>query len=74
MSDILCHREQPRVGQQLTLPYDRKQLILDRRALSEDPTTETPAALASSDFPRFSFAMRANWASEPTASHTRRCL
>jgi hypothetical protein len=29
LSDILCHREQRHVGQQLTLTYDRKQLILD---------------------------------------------
>jgi hypothetical protein len=36
LSDILCHREQRDVGQQLTLAYDRKQLILDRSALSED--------------------------------------
>ena len=36
LSDILCHREQRYVGQQLTLAYDRKQLILDRSALSED--------------------------------------
>src|ERR1700733_237694 len=36
LSDILCHSEQRYVGQQLTLVYDRKQLILDRSALSED--------------------------------------
>lgn len=36
LNDILCHREQRHVGQQLTLAYDRKQLILDRSALSED--------------------------------------
>jgi hypothetical protein len=36
LSEILCHREQRHVGQQLTLAYDRKQLILDRSALSED--------------------------------------
>jgi hypothetical protein len=35
LSDILCHREQRHVGQQLTLAYDRKQLILDRSAVSE---------------------------------------
>ena len=29
LSDILCHREQRQVGQQLTLAYDRKQLILN---------------------------------------------
>src|ERR1700692_1985429 len=36
LSDILCHREQRHVGQQLTLAYDRKQLILDRSAVSEE--------------------------------------
>jgi hypothetical protein len=36
LSDILCHREQRYVGQQLTLAYDRKQLILDRSAVSEE--------------------------------------
>src|SRR5713226_4357547 len=33
--DILCHREQRHVGQQLTLAYDRKQIILERSELSE---------------------------------------
>jgi hypothetical protein len=36
LSDILCHREQRHVGQQLTLAYDRKQLILDRSVVSEE--------------------------------------
>jgi hypothetical protein len=36
LSDILCHREQRHVGQQLTLAYDRKQLILDRSAISDE--------------------------------------
>lgn len=36
LSDILCHREQRHVGQQLTLAYDRKQLILERSAISEE--------------------------------------
>jgi hypothetical protein len=36
LSDILCHREQRHVSQQLTLAYDRKQLILDRSAVSEE--------------------------------------
>jgi len=36
LSDILCHREQRHVGQQLTLAYDRKQLILERSAVSEE--------------------------------------
>jgi hypothetical protein len=33
---ILCHREQRHVGQQLTLAYDRKQLILEQSAVSEE--------------------------------------
>ena len=36
LQDILCHREQRHVGQQLTLAYDRKQLILDRSVVSEE--------------------------------------
>jgi hypothetical protein len=36
LGDILCHREQRHVGQQLTLAYDRKQLILERSAASEE--------------------------------------
>jgi hypothetical protein len=36
LSDILCHREQRHVGQQLTLAYDRKQLILERSVVSEE--------------------------------------
>jgi transposase len=36
LSDILCHREQRYVGQQLTLAYDRKQIILERSAVSEE--------------------------------------
>ena len=35
MNDILCHREQRYVSEQLTLSYDRKQIILDRSELSE---------------------------------------
>jgi hypothetical protein len=35
LTDILCHREQQHVGQQLTLAYDRKQIILERSQLSE---------------------------------------
>ncbi len=35
LTDILCHREQRHVGQQLTLAYDRKQIILERSELSE---------------------------------------
>jgi hypothetical protein len=36
LSDIPCHREQRHVGQQLTLAYDRKQLILERSPVSEE--------------------------------------
>jgi hypothetical protein len=36
LSDILCHREQRHVGQQLTLGYNRKQLILERSPVSEE--------------------------------------
>ena len=36
LNDILCHREQRHVGQQLTFHYDRKQIILDRSDISED--------------------------------------
>jgi hypothetical protein len=35
LTDILCHREQRHVSAQLTLAYDRKQIILDRSDLSE---------------------------------------
>ena len=30
MNDILCHREQRYVGAQLTLSYDRMQMILEQ--------------------------------------------
>jgi hypothetical protein len=33
LADILCHREQRHVGQQLTLAYDRRQIILERSDL-----------------------------------------
>ena len=36
LSDILCHREQRYVGSQLTLSYDRKRIILERNATSEE--------------------------------------
>jgi hypothetical protein len=36
LTDILCHREQRYVGSQLTISYDRKRLILERNANSED--------------------------------------
>ena len=36
MVDILCHREQRYVGVQLTLSYDRKQIILERNAVTEE--------------------------------------
>ena len=35
LADILCHREQRRVGQQLSLAYDRRQIILERSALAD---------------------------------------
>ncbi len=35
LTDILCHREQRHVSDQLTLSYDRKQIILERSDLSE---------------------------------------
>ena len=35
LNDILCHREQRYVGAQLTFHYDRKQIILERTAISE---------------------------------------
>jgi hypothetical protein len=36
LTDILCHREQRYVGSQLALTYDRKRIILERNAASED--------------------------------------
>jgi hypothetical protein len=36
LTDILCHCEQRYVGSQLTLSYDRKRIILERNANSED--------------------------------------
>jgi AraC-like DNA-binding protein len=35
LTDILCHREQRCVSEQLTMSYDRKQIILARSELSE---------------------------------------
>ena len=35
LNDILCHREQRLVSDQLTLSYDRKQIILERNNISE---------------------------------------
>jgi hypothetical protein len=35
LQDILCHREQRYLGQQLTLSYERKLIILDRNAVTE---------------------------------------
>jgi len=35
LADILCHREQRHVGQQLTLAYDRRQIILERSDLAD---------------------------------------
>ena len=35
LRDILCHREQRYVSQQLTLSYDRKRIMLERNGLAE---------------------------------------
>ena len=35
LNDILCHREQRYVSEQLTMSYDRKQIILERSEVSE---------------------------------------
>jgi transposase len=35
LTDILCHREQRYVSEQLTMSYDRKQIILERNDVSE---------------------------------------
>jgi transposase len=35
LNDILCHREQRYVSEQLTMSYDRKQIILERNERSE---------------------------------------
>ncbi len=35
LKDILCHREQRHVSDQLTLSYDRRQIILERSPVSE---------------------------------------
>jgi hypothetical protein len=35
LADILCHRKQRHVGQQLTLAYDRRQIILERGELTD---------------------------------------
>jgi len=36
LTDILCHREQRYVGAQLTLSYDRTQIILERNEVTEE--------------------------------------
>src|ERR1700712_4853917 len=36
LADILCHREQRHVSQQLSLAYDRRQIILDRSELADE--------------------------------------
>ncbi len=36
LADILCHREQRHVSQQLSLAYDRRQIILERSELADD--------------------------------------
>ena len=36
LNDVLCHREQRYVGAQLTLSYDRRQIILERNETTEE--------------------------------------
>jgi hypothetical protein len=36
LNEILCHREQRHVSQQLSIAYDRKQIILERSDLADD--------------------------------------
>ena len=36
LNDILCHREQRYIGQQLSFHYDRMQIILERTEVSEE--------------------------------------
>ena len=36
LTEILCHREKRYVGAQLTMSYDRKQIILDRNEVTEE--------------------------------------
>src|SRR5258708_12444344 len=35
LADILCHREQRHLSQQLALAYDRRQIILERSELAD---------------------------------------
>ena len=35
LADILCHREQRHVSQQLSLAYDRRQIILERSEVAD---------------------------------------
>ena len=35
LADILCHREQRHVSQQLSLAYDRRQIILERSGVAD---------------------------------------
>ena len=37
LADILCHREQRHVSQQLSLAYDRRQIILERSDTADKP-------------------------------------
>jgi transposase len=36
LNDILCHREKRHIGQQLTIHYERKQIILERSEVSDE--------------------------------------
>ena len=47
ISDILCHREQRYVGAQLTLSYDRKQIILERDEVSKNSPVSTSSSMTS---------------------------
>src|ERR1700687_3606123 len=51
LNDILCHREQCYVGEQLTLSYDRRQIILDRSEFSEKMAGQYVEVYAFSDRP-----------------------
>ena len=47
LNDILCHREQRYVSDQLTMSYDRKQIILERSEISEGWVVSTSTCTSS---------------------------
>jgi hypothetical protein len=51
LADILCHREQRHVSQQLSLAYDRRQIILERSALADTLTGQYVEVYDFSDRP-----------------------